>query len=346
MKIMQSIKVSLIIPVYNVEDYIEKCLRSVLSQTLKDIEIIIVNDGSTDQSMKIVGSFEDEHSNIHIINKKNGGLSSARNRGLKVASGKYVAFIDSDDYIDETMLQQLYNSAEANNLDIVSCDLTKVDLSGKVLGIEKNTLKYDHTYDKHEVIGEYLLNNIPSYAWNKLYKKELFDKYEITYPEGRLYEDIKPTFELLSKAVKVGFIDKPLYFYVQRGGAITKVPSFKAGFDIIKTIDDIKSSLEESKLYYKYEEVFQNFSLKYVFLANVLFYKWYFKTKDKIELEKFKSLVSIKIKQLSLKSILLNKYLSNGDKLKYMLLKTRSLCFVVSMKELLLKAKNKPSMEG
>ena len=149
---LSDIKVSLIIPVYNVEDYIEKCLYSVVNQTLKDIEIIVVNDGSTDQSMDIVNRFENKHSNIRIINKQNGGLSSARNRGVKVSKDKYIAFIDSDDYMNVAMLEEMYNSAEINHLDIVSCNLTKVDLAGEIIEIEKNVVDYTHTYDKYEII--------------------------------------------------------------------------------------------------------------------------------------------------------------------------------------------------
>jgi len=343
---LPDIKVSLIIPVYNVEAYIERCLTSVVNQTLKDIEVIIVNDGSFDKSMEIVNSFDVKYANIYIINKANGGLSSARNSGLKAASGKYIAFLDSDDYIDETMLEQMYNNAEVNNFDIVACNLTMVDLSDKIIEVEKNTVNYNHTYNKDDVIGEYLLNNIPSYAWNKLYLKKLFDENKITYPEGRLYEDIGTSFELLFRARKVGFIDKQLYFYVQRDGAITKVPSFKAGFDIISIIDNIKNILEVNDMYNKYEEIFQNFALKYLFLANVLFYKRYGLTKDKEKLNDFKELVTTRMQYLSYKVILQNKYLKISDKLKYILLKSNTLYSAVSIRETLLKLKNKPHMEG
>ena len=363
------IVVSLIMPVYNVEDYIEKCLCSALAQTLTGIEIIVVNDGSTDDSMNIVNNFAEKYSSILIINKANGGLSSARNSGLEIARGKYIAFIDSDDYIDKTMLEKMYNSARERGLDIVACNLTNVDTEGKNIGDESNIVDYARIYEKEEVIALYLTNNIPAYAWNKLYSKKLFDNYGISYPEGKLYEDIGTTFELFYRADKVGFIEDQLYFYVQREGAITKVPSFKAGRDIISTVDHIKSSLDKSKVYYKYEEAFQNFSLKYLFLANVLFYKRYGLAKKAEkqnnyseinnncnhnnkelssykELESFRELVSIKIAALNSKSILHSKYLSTNHKLRYLLLKSGLLYLVVSIRETLLKAKSKLSMEG
>ena len=340
------IKVSVIIPVYNVQMYIEKCLATVMNQSLKAIEIIIVNDGSTDESMEIVNSFHSSYSNIIIINKENAGLSSARNSGLKIAKGKYIAFIDSDDYIEMAMLEKMYNRAEEKDLDIVCCNVTKVDSNGKTIGVEKNVIDYDHVYDKDEVIKEYLLNNIPSYAWNKLYNKRLFQEYKITYPEGKLYEDIGTTFELLFRSSRTGFINQEFYYYVQRGGAITKVPSFKAGRDIISTVDLIKSSLHGDKLYEKYEEAFQKFSLKYLFLANVLFYKRYCKTKDKEELIKFKDGLHTRIISLNSKPIMLNKNLNMGDKLKYILMMTGYIYVAVLIKENLLKVKSKLCLEG
>lgn len=359
------INVSLIIPVYNVENYIEKCLCSALGQTLHDIEIIVVNDGSTDESMKIVDIFENKYSNIRVINKENGGLSSARNSGLQIASGKYIAFLDSDDYIEATMLEQMYTSAENRELDIVGCNLTKVNLDGDNIGPEKNVVDYNHIYNKAEATCEYLLNNIPAYAWNKLYHRRLFQDNKITYPVGKLYEDIGTTFELISAAERIGFIDKELYLYVQRDGAITKVPSFKAGKDIISTIDGIKKSLDKSKLYCKYEEVYQSFTLKYLFLASVLFYKRYAiaakaekhnkyselnnnnnglnnkQQSSSEELESFKELVSIKISKINFNSIMQSKNLAASDKLKYLLLKTGFIYLAVTIRESLLGAKNK-----
>lgn len=346
MDIIQEIVVSLIMPVYNVENYIEKCLCSALSQTLPGIEIIVVNDGSTDDSMKIVDCFANKYSNIKIVNKKNGGLSSARNSGIEIATGKYIAFIDSDDYIDKTMIEKMYVMAEEKELDIVACNLTKVDSEGKILGHEKNIVDYNCTYNRQQVISEYFTNNIPAYAWNKLYSKKLFVENKITYPVGKLYEDIGTTFELFFRTDKVGFIDEALYFYVQREGAITKVPSFKASRDIIFTIDQIKWRLNTSELFYKYKEVFLSFSLKYLFLANVLFYKRYGKTKDTEELNSFKELVSIKIVSINVRSIIFSKYLSTIDMLKYMLLKTGFIYFAVNIRETFIKAKSKLSVVG
>ena len=341
MENLSEIKVSIIIPVYNVEDYIEKCLSSAVGQTLRGIEIIVVNDGSTDESMKIVDIFENKHSNIRVIDKQNGGLSSARNSGIAIARGKYIAFIDSDDYIDATMIKTMYNSAEDRKLDLVACNLTKVDDTGKVIGEEKNVIDCNCTYDKVEGAGEYLLNNIPSYAWNKLYRRSLFVDNKIGYPVGRLYEDIGTSFELLFNAHRIGFINESLYFYVQRAGAITKVPTFKAGGDIITTVDEIKSILSKSEIYYKYEEDFKVFSLKYLFLANVLFYKRYFITKNKNELECFKKLSRARVEDLNHDSIMHGKSFSLRDKINYMMMKSGTIYLAITIRETLLKVKGK-----
>ena len=123
---MKEIKVSLVIPVYNVEKYIRQCLESVIDQTLKDIEIIIVNDGTRDNSMEIVEEYiSDER--IKIINKENGGLSSARNTGILAAQGKYICFIDSDDFIEKTMMEELYNKIEETNSDVTDSDVFLYD---------------------------------------------------------------------------------------------------------------------------------------------------------------------------------------------------------------------------
>ena len=168
---MKKIKVSIIVPVYNVEEYIEKCLKSLVSQTLQEIEIIVVNDGSLDNSMNTVKNFLFD-SRIIVINKKNGGLSSARNIGIKKAVGKYIAFVDSDDFINETMFEELYKYAEETENDVVA---SKVLLfNNKTLEITKRKSKYSE-YSKNLKNPFYLFEeNIE--VWNKIYKKRFYIK--------------------------------------------------------------------------------------------------------------------------------------------------------------------------
>ena len=161
-------KISVIIPVYNVEKYLSKCLDSVVNQTLKDIEIIVVNDGSPDNSQKIIDDYTKKYKNIKSFVKKNGGLSDARNFGIKKASGKYIAFLDSDDYVTEDMYEKMYKKAISHNFDIVVCDLNYV-YDDRIVKAYSN-IKDDTTNIKNVMI------NIYPAAWNKIFKRELFDK--------------------------------------------------------------------------------------------------------------------------------------------------------------------------
>lgn len=203
---MNKIKVSVIIPVYNVEKYIEECVKSVLNQTLKEIEIIIVNDGTKDNSMKKIEKFlSDER--IVIINKENGGLSSARNVGLEVAKGKYISFVDSDDFINERMLEDLYeNSSEA---DIVFSNIILYDEITKIKKKRKNI----NTKLKKQDKGFYFWRYMGTEVWNKIYKRDFLKRENIKFIEGIIFEDVPFVFYSLFLASKVKYIDKYHYYY-------------------------------------------------------------------------------------------------------------------------------------
>ena len=155
-------KVSLIIPVYNVENYIEKCLNSVVNQTLKDMEVIIVNDGSKDLSKQKIQKYLEKYPWIKYLEKENGGLSDARNYGMPYATGKYIAFLDSDDYVEETMYEEMYNIAEKENADMVDCDFV-----------------WEYPNRKRKDIGEIyktkkeMIEKCRVVAWNKIIKRAL-----------------------------------------------------------------------------------------------------------------------------------------------------------------------------
>ena len=166
---MGKIKVSVIVPVYNVEKYLDKCLDSLGRQTLKDIEIIVVNDESPDNSQKIIDKYSKKYSVIHGYKKKNGGVSDARNFGIKEAKGEYIAFVDGDDYVSIDMYEKMYEKAKAGNFDVVVCDLNYVYEDGSIKRvsskIEKDTTNIKKTY----------VNMYPC-VWNKIYKRGLFSK--------------------------------------------------------------------------------------------------------------------------------------------------------------------------
>ncbi len=230
-----SMKVSVIVPVYNVYDYLDKCLNSLVNQTLKDIEIIVVNDGTPDNSQEIIDKYVKKYSNVSGYKKKNGGLSSARNYGLKYAKGEYIAFIDSDDFVEVNMLEEMYKKAKVDNSDIVICDY---------LSLEENETRYMNCHLKwnKDSKKEYLLS--PPNAWIRLIKKEIMDKEKFT--EGLYYEDLDINPRLLLHANKISYVEKPLYNYLVRSGSIMGQKKFNEKLlDIFKVLDNNKKLLEK-----------------------------------------------------------------------------------------------------
>lgn len=188
------LKVSVIVPVYNTEKYLSKCLDSLVYQTLKDIEIIIVNDGSPDNSQKIIDDYVKKYKNIKAFEKKNGGLSDARNYGIKKASGEYIAFLDSDDYVTVDMYEKMYKKAISQHFDMVVCDLNYV-YNDKVVKAYSNIK--DDTTD----IRKAMINIYPA-AWNKIFKKELFD-IGIEFKKNVWFEDVEFIYRLLPNIKKL-----------------------------------------------------------------------------------------------------------------------------------------------
>lgn len=211
--------ISVIIPVYNVEKYLEKCIQSVINQTYKNLEIILVNDGSTDNSLNICKKFSNIDNRIVLFNKENGGLSSARNFGIDNASGEYISFLDSDDFISENMYEILVDNLEKFNGDISiieSCDVYENNYFIEKQINEKEVI----IYSKQEAMIKYFEGNfIP--AWGKLYKKRLFNN--IRFPLGILNEDEAIMIKIFDSCDKnIIYQNIKLYFYLKReSGSIT-----------------------------------------------------------------------------------------------------------------------------
>ena len=243
--------ISLIIPVYKVEKYLEKCIQSVINQTYENLQIILVDDGSPDNCGKICDEYAKKDHRIEVIHKSNGGLSDARNKGLEIAKGEYIGFVDSDDYIEADMYEVLYNLLKQYNADVSICNFYTVS-QGKIS--IKNADNGINEYNRIKILKEILLDkNIQSYAWNKLYKKELFD--EIKYPVGKKYEDIGTTFYLLEKCNKVVVIGKPEYYYINRQDSIVNNVTETTITDYIELImqryDYIEENIKELSSYNK-----------------------------------------------------------------------------------------------
>ncbi len=208
--------ISIIVPVYNVEAFIEKCMNSVFEQKYKDLDIIIVDDGSTDNSGKICDSFAKKDKRVRTFHKKNGGLSSARNLGIKEARGDLIAFVDSDDYLERDYIEKMYKKIIQTKSDIVVCGYNGISFEDGILSGYEATIKLLTKQDNIDVV-----------AWNKLYKRKLFVDNDIYFPEGENHEDALTTYKIMSKAKKVVYMRDSLYNYVSRDNSITKVENIE-----------------------------------------------------------------------------------------------------------------------
>ena len=252
-------KVSIIVPVYNVEKYITKSLESLVNQTLEDIEIIIVNDGTKDNSMKIVREFAIKNpKKIVCLEKQNGGLSDARNYGIPYAKGEYIAFLDSDDYVELDMYEKMYKLAKKENSDMVECDFyweypnkTKIDI-GEIYTNQKE-----------------MLEKIRVVAWNKLIKREILEKSQIAFPVGYRYEDTEFTYKLVPYLKKVSFLKKPCVHYIQREGSISNSQNERTK-EIFDILEHVIQFYQEKGIYEQYKEEIEYTYTRYLLCSSLL----------------------------------------------------------------------------
>lgn len=224
---MEFEKVSIIIPVYKVESYLDKCVKTAVQQTYPNIEVLLIDDGSPDDCGKMCDDWAKKDSRIVVIHQENGGLADARNTGIEAATGEYLVFVDSDDYIAPDMVQKLYDALKTNDAEMSICNFLHVDERGLpvpelehvrpitdevISGLE--VLEKMHVQTKERWFGWYY-----SMAWNKLYKRDLFT--EIRYPKGKLCEDVFIAHKLFGICSKVACISDVCYYYVRREGSIT-----------------------------------------------------------------------------------------------------------------------------
>jgi glycosyltransferase involved in cell wall biosynthesis len=263
-------KISVVIPIYNVQNYLRKCVDSVLAQDLKDIEIILVDDGATDASGQMLEEHYAHHPQIKIIHQKNGGLSDARNAGLAIAQGDYLAFVDGDDYIAPHMMGLMHALATKHQADIVICDLQRVDECGKLIKHMPQTPNLPEVFDLKE--HTHVFSDIAYFACNKLFHNRLFkDK---KFEKGIHFEDIALVPQLLLAAKRIAKTDQALYYYLERSDSISKSHSLK-GLDMLKAVEGIVPFFQNSA--YAHEpKVLKNFLILegvYSFLAYLAFVK-------------------------------------------------------------------------
>ena len=259
-------KVSVIVPVYNVEKYLDKCLDSLVNQTLKDIEIIVVNDGTKDNSQKIINEYVKKYPKlIKPFIKENGGLSSARNYGLKYATGKYIGFVDSDDYVEYDMFEQLYNKAESTSSDIV-CSQIAYRYATKV---EKRYFSDESIFGKSVSESPRILIAGKSFAWNKIYKRSLWNNFE--FPDQH-FEDSAVIYNVMYTAKKIECVNMPLYNYIkEREGAITTNVTPKI-YDIFKSCDSILDFYKKQNDYENIKDVIEELCIRHLIIRLLYIY--------------------------------------------------------------------------
>jgi glycosyltransferase involved in cell wall biosynthesis len=264
-------KVSIIVPVYNVENYLAKCLDSLVGQTLQDIEILVINDGSKDRSELVIEEYARKYPDkIKPFTKENGGLSDARNFGIERASGDYIGFVDSDDYVMATMFEEMLQLAEKHQAKMVICNIQKVDQEGK---ITQKLTQIPNMSEKIELESHFsVFSDLSYFACNKLFKKELFGQKR--FKKGIHFEDIQLVPQLLLECKTLAQTQNFHYQYLERTDSITKTHTEK-GLDILKAVKDVEQVFEKSGYAHKRKELknFQIFEGVYSFLAYLAFVK-------------------------------------------------------------------------
>ena len=236
---------SIIVPVYKVENYLQKCIDSILAQTFTDFELILVEDGSPDGCPALCDAAAAKDARIRVLHQKNGGLSAARNAGLDVARGEWIGFVDSDDYIAPEMYETLYKAVQSTGADLALCDYAEVDEAGAPCQSMHVSLS------EGELTGQELLKRasglMVQLAWNKLYRRAIFT--QLRYPEGKLNEDLFLIPEVCLQIQKAVVVPKALYYYVQRGGSIMNESKTLRHYDAAEAAQRYWECLVENAAY-------------------------------------------------------------------------------------------------
>lgn len=252
------IEVSVIVPVYNAEKYIKRCVESLLAQSFREFEIIFVNDGSTDKSKDMLMQYKEESISIRIVDKENGGQGSARNAGIKEAKSEFLVFVDIDDYVKEDMLLKLYEKQRKTNADIVWCDALKVK-ADESLG----TLDQDVNWTKND-INDYFLNNAS--PWRKLIRTSLIKENDLYFPNIRFYEDVAvvPAYGLYAKII--AYVSEPLYYYdLHEGSTMHQVKYDKRLECVFEALDILKKHYVDSNISNGYHD-----ALEFIYIDHLL----------------------------------------------------------------------------
>ena len=314
----EQIYLSIIIPIYNTAKYLPACLDSILKQTNDEVEIICINDGSTDSSLKILEKYKAKSNNFHIINQENKGIGYSRNKGLSIAKGKYILFIDSDDWVNENLLSTIFDYTKKTDCDIFCFNAQIFD--NKLQKLTKETFFNPKQINPslprygvgtHRDFSVIFYNNISSV--NKAYKKDFLLKQDIYFPEDLYFEDWIFHHKSFFNATKIAFFAKPLYYYRvnQTNSFVGKMKKNRSIFDLFAILEEYKTILLEANLYEHYRANYENYMvwiLKVKFVSDV-----HFKLKKEF-LERTKLFLKENITNLNNNSLL---YASNLEFIDY-----------------------------
>ncbi len=250
------IKVSIIIPAYNAEKYIFRSLHSALNQTLQDLEVVVINDGSTDRTRAIVEDIATKDSRVKVLNIENSGVSNARNIGINNSQGEYIQFLDSDDWIEPNMSLDMYSFAVNKKCDIVVSNLYRDDDSGNLV-IWKDLKTDIYLYSKDDYLKELFSNRAYHSVWNKIYKKEIFN--DISFPKNiSLGEDFVMMVDISLNADNIGKIDRAYYHYIINPNSITEDGKSKKFYQLFDAYSIIEDRLHKAEKYSKYYRSFSS----------------------------------------------------------------------------------------
>lgn len=263
--VKKSVKVSVILPIYNMEKYLEQCLDSLINQTLNKIEIICINDGSTDNSLEILQQYQAKDHRIKIINQENRGAAVSRNIGINIAEGEYLSFLDSDDFFDKNMLKEAYQKAKITNSDICIYESYLYDNNTHnkqkcTFAVRKNELPYKDVFNRKDIKSN-IFKSIMGWAWDKLYKKSFILNNNLEFQDQRTTNDMYFVFTSLLKAGRITVLEKPLYYHRRNDSNSLSNTREKSWDCFYKALLEVRNELKNMGIYEDYEQDFINYAL-------------------------------------------------------------------------------------
>ena len=298
---MEKDLISIVVPVYNVEKYIPRCIESILNQTYKNWEVIFINDGSKDNSLEVLKNYQKKDNRIKIIDKKNEGSGVARNIGIEKSEGKYLAFLDSDDWYEKDFLEKLYNNLKENNSDVSMCN-PRMTYDDRQKNKNINIYHFDRielNKNPEKILGILAMPVI----WNKLYKKEVVVSNGIRFPNYSFSEDVEFLYKVFLYVSKVSKVEEYLYNYYQRDNSETKKIKRESIEQVYKVIENIESYVKNN--FIDKLGVFQQYKIQFIYSVSQILLS---KTNDD---KKLKRLINqnnnLMIRDIKIKNIIKNK---------------------------------------